>query len=224
VGEFWDNVSFFFSKIHRRFKKWFLFFGLLLLTFFIFRVPILKGLGSFLVKESKLEQADAIFILGGNVFDRPMAALDLYHKGYANKLIPLGANTGLTMLAWHNGDEDKSFSDALVMQEFLLSRNVPFEDVIPINEGTSTKEESESILKFCKDNKYKTIIVVSDSFHLRRISYVFVDRFADAGIKVILRGASHSEYNEEYWWQFEQGLIMLNNEYVKLAYYWLKGY
>lgn len=182
--------------------------------------------------ETPIEKADAIFILGGNISDRPVLAAKLYHDGWSEKVIPMGANFNFEqeVLIGCNPDCttedcDPCKPDALLMQEVLEDKlNVPFEAIVPLPEGTSTKEESDAILAFSEANHYKTIIIVSDYFHLRRISNVFLDKFEAQGIKVILRGAKNSAYNEQKWWKYEQGLIMVNNEYIKLAYYWLKGY
>lgn len=184
------------------------------------------------MKETPIEKADAIFILGGNINDRTACAAQLYNEGWSKKLIPLGANYDYVQEVLigcnpdcQSNDCNPCKPDALLMQEILETNlNIPFDAIVPIPEGTSTKEESESILSFCLENNYKKIIVVSDLFHLRRISYVFIKPFENKGIKVILKGAKNSHYSEERWWQFEQGLIMVNNEYIKLMYYWLKGY
>lgn len=184
------------------------------------------------MKESPLEKADAIFVLGGNINDRTALASELFKEGWSDKIIPMGANFDFVQEVLigcnpdcESGDCNPCKPDALLMQEVLESHfKIPFEAIVPIPKGTSTKEESEFILEFCQKNNYKRIIVVSDLFHLRRISYVFDSPFQKQGIDVILRGAKNSQYSEERWWQFEQGLIMVNNEYVKLFYYWLKGY
>lgn len=224
MREFLDKSWFRISKIYRKWRKTSLVLCAILFIFIVFNKTILSGIGGYLMKESPLEKSDAIFVLGGNIYDRPIAAKQLLEDGWSDKIIPLGANYGIDQMAWNGGNEDKCIPDALLMQEFLLQMNVPNEVIIPIPKGTSTKEESDEILQFSLENGYKTIIVVSDYFHLRRISYVFVDKFAKKGIKVVLRGAKSSTYKEETWWANEQALIMVNNEYVKLLYYWLKGY
>lgn len=192
----------------------------------------MRGVGYYLMAETQLEKADAIFVLGGNINDRPVLAAKLYEEGWSEKIIPLGANFDFAqevLLGCNpdcmSDDCNPCKPDALLMQEVLEEKlNIPFEAIVPLPEGTSTKEESDAILKFCKENGYQTIIVVSDLFHLKRISYVFIEKFEKEGIKVILRGAKNSQYNENFWWQYEAGLIMVNNEYIKLMYYWLKGY
>ncbi|CAG5086322.1 hypothetical protein CRYO30217_03082 [Parvicella tangerina] len=182
--------------------------------------------------QTPLEKADAIFVLGGNSVDRPVLAAKLYHEEWSDRIIPMGANFNLVQEVLigcnpdcESDDCDPCKPDALIMQEVLEEKlNVPYESIVPLPEGTSTKEESDAILAFSKKNNYQKIIVVSDLFHLRRISYVFIEKFQKEGIKVILRGAKNSQYNESMWWKYEQGLIMVNNEYMKLVYYWLKGF
>ena len=45
--------------------------------------------------------------------------------------------------------------------------------------------------------------------------------FEKGGIEIILRGAPSSGYKEDNWWAEEAGLLMVNNEYVKLFYYYI---
>jgi hypothetical protein len=51
---------------------------------------------------------------------------------------------------------------------------------------------------------------------------VFEDKFKEAGIKVNFHGATSAEYDPTNWWKNEEGLIMTNNELVKLLYYFIK--
>lgn len=198
-------------------KKW-------LLLFFIgcwaiiFRASILQGVGNFLIKEDPLQKSDAIFVLGGNIFDRSTHGVYLYEQGYANVIHPLGEVVEKILLT----TDDKK-PDAVLSQYYMINElNTPAKDVHPIIKGTSTKEEADAILNYALDNKYKRIIVVSDKFHLRRISSTFKKPFKENGIEVLLSGAPNSSYREDFWWKYEAGLIMVNNEYVKLMYYLIK--
>ncbi|MCT4582931.1 MAG: YdcF family protein [Flavobacteriales bacterium] len=198
-------------------KKW-------LLLFFIgcwaivFRAPILQGIGNFLIKEDPLKKSDAIFVLGGNIFDRSTHGVYLYEQGYASTIHPMGEVVEKILLT----TDDKK-PDAVLSQYYMVNElNTPAQDVKPIIKGTSTKEEAEAILSYAIEHKYQRIIVVSDKFHLRRISTTFKAPFEEKGIEVLLSGAPNSSYREDYWWKYEAGLIMVNNEYVKLLYYLVK--
>ena len=184
----------------------------------IFREPILRSIGGFLITEDKPEQADAIFVLGGNIVDRSTHGVYLYQKGYADKIIPLGENIENALLA-----TDNAKPDAVLSQYFMVNElNTPDSVITPLVKGTSTKEEADAILDYSLKHHFNKIIVVSDKFHLRRISRTFKKPFQEKGIQVLLSGAPNSSYREDYWWNYEPGLIMVNNEYVKLLYYAVK--
>ncbi len=198
-------------------KKW-LFLFLLGCWIIIFRVPILQSIGNFLIKEDQLSKSDAIFVLGGNIFDRSTHGVYLYQQDYADTILPLGETVEKILIA-----ANVNKPDAILAKEYMMGElNTPANVIKPIIKGTSTKEEADAILNYSIKNNYRKIIVVSDKFHLRRISNTFKAEFDKNGIEVLLSGAPNSSYREDFWWKYEQGLIMVNNEYVKLLYYMVK--
>lgn len=48
---------------------------------------------------------------------------------------------------------------------------------------------------------------------------MFRQRFAGSGINVLVHAVPSSEYDAKLWWRSEEGLLMVNNEYVKALYY-----
>jgi len=78
------------------------------------------------------------------------------------------------------------------------------------------------ILKYCIDHDIKKTIILSSKFHTLRVRKVFEPVLEKNGIEVIIRGAPSTKYSEHNWWKKEAGLIMVNNEYVKLVYYFFK--
>jgi uncharacterized SAM-binding protein YcdF (DUF218 family) len=114
------------------------------------------------------------------------------------------------------------YSEGEITRRFVVENGVPEDKVKLLEQGTSTLEESEVILAYCKQNGIKKIGIVSTQFHTRRIRRVFDKRFAGSGIEVFIFGANATAYSEETWWDNEYGLISLNNEYIKILYYWLK--
>ena len=49
----------------------------------ILAIFALSRLGAFLVVQDPLEKADAIFVLGGTRYERPLEAVELYNAGWA---------------------------------------------------------------------------------------------------------------------------------------------
>lgn len=206
------------GKIIRRLTLLIIILILLMLVGFVFRFVILGEVGNRLIREDELQKSEVVFVLGGNSFDRGNEAAKLLEKGYGVKVVCLGENVPNVFKAI-----DKSYSEAEVTKINMVKNN----DVLPrkielLERGTSTKEEAEYIANYCEENQISSAIVVSSRFHTRRIQWVFRPLFDKIETRLIVHGAPSSKYQESRWWEEEQGLIMVNNEYVKLFYYWLK--
>lgn len=201
-------------------KKWLIRLGVLAsvcLVLFLFRYPILRGLGNYLIYEDELSQADAIFVLSGNSLDRGKEGARLYHAGYAPVLVCTGGVESRDL-----GVIGIQMKHSVLTQRVLMNEGVDSSAIQLIHEGESTHEEKEAIVKYCAEKGWKKIVVVSSKFHTRRIHKSFRGTLNDAGIQLILRGAPDSGFDEKEWWKYEDGLIFLNNEYIKIFYYAFK--
>lgn len=192
-------------------------FFVFIIILFLFRVPILQGAGNFLIKEDELQRADAIFILSGDPYDRGKQGQILYREGYAPVIVTTGENISHNLKALNI-----NYAEADLTKHYLVSNGVDSADVIIVRKGTSTIEEADVIINYAKTNSLNKVIVVSTHFHTRRIHSFFHPLFEKENIELIVQGAPSSLYNEQEWWKQEDGLIMVNNEYVKLIYYKLK--
>ncbi len=188
-----------------------------LLLLILFRNPLLKATGQFLIYESELKKSEVIFVLSGGGFDRGNEAVKLYEAGWARKIVCTGENIPTIFYA-----VDLAYPESEVTWRNITRQGVPEEAVELVIEGTSTKEEVDLIIDYCTSNKIKRIIILSSKFHTRRIQREIFPPFEGTDIEVLLHGAPSSLFNEMAWWENEHGLINLNNEYIKLFYYWVK--
>lgn len=190
---------------------------LLLVSLFCFRDALLRGAGNVLISEDQLEKSDAIAVLGGNSYDRGLKGAVLYSEQWANTVICTGGNHPLVLEA-----VGQKMNEAEVSKSILLTNEVPDDAIVTLTTSTSTYEEALELLKYCQENETKQLIVVSSLFHLTRVKMIFNKVFESSGVELLFSGASSSAYDEENWWKSEAGLIMVNNEYVKLMYYLVK--
>ena len=192
-------------------------FVALVLLLFALRVPILKGMSSFLTKTEAPQKAEVIFVLSGAAYDRGRKAADVFKQGWAPRVVCVGGNYESNMLALgHN------YYESELTRSAILLTGVDSSLVSTLTEGTSTLEESEAIEKYCIEHNIKSCIVVTSLFHTRRVSRTVERRLEKAGIETYLVGAPSRFYEPTAWWKSEYGLIDVNNEYVKLAYYLVK--
>jgi uncharacterized SAM-binding protein YcdF (DUF218 family) len=195
-------------------RRWSILLGMLLLLFLL-RHPIMRAMARALMHEDELSKVEYCFVLGGNSHERGMEAKKMYDQGYANRFVCTGSNVPSITEAM-----GKPITEAEVTAFYLTSNGVPDSCVIVVNEATSTKEESEAILSFCRKTQAKKIMLLSSRIHTSRVHATFAETFEEAGIEMIVHGAPSLKFNEMEWWKSEEGLIAVNNEWIKKVYYW----
>ena len=183
-----------------------------------FQKPILRSFANFLMQQDEPEKADVMVILSGNSFDRGNEGARLFRLGYAPYIICPGGNLEREFVAM--GD---TLYESDVCKRSIVRNGIADSLIKVIHFGSSTIEEADTIFKYCQTHQLHKIIVVTSLFHTRRAGGVYHRRFAGSGIKVIMRGAHDSVYNERRWWKNEYGLLSLNNEYMKTLYYLFKS-
>ncbi len=189
----------------------------LILIFLLFKGPILRGLGNYLQKEDTRQPVDAAFVLSGLSIERVPFAIEQYRQGLTPLIITTGARVDPDLEAM-----GLNLTDAEAGMKYAQSLGIPADSVLALPEGTSTMEESQAILSFSQAKSWKKIMLISSAFHTRRIHGVFKDKFEEAGIQTVIQGAPPKTYELNEWWEYEDGLIFVNNEYLKLVYYWFK--
>lgn len=183
----------------------------------VFHKSILGFIGRQLISEDQPEVADAIFVLSGSPIDRAYKAASLFNKGFAPYVVTTGSAIPQLFSVINLRINESELS------EIVLKRTgIPHNKILVYPFGTSTRQEYERIKRVCVEKKWKKIIVVSDKFHTRRIRYTFKKKLSEANIECFIVGAPSLRYLESVWWKSEGGLLMVNNEYIKLMYYWLR--
>lgn len=201
-------------------KKWFRILTIafiVLIILFLFRNSILGGIGNWLSAEDPDEKTEACFVLGGNSYERGNAAVAIFKSFPDQKFVATGGNFPTQILCM-----DTMMTEAELTRHWMKANGVPEENMEMLTSSHSTMEESDEILAYCQQKGLKKITVISSEFHLRRVRWVFQEKFEKAGIQILFHGADSMEYDASNWWKNEEGLIMANNELVKLFYYFLK--
>lgn len=207
-------------KIKRLLRKIFILLGipaLFILLAFFFRFQLLAMVGSWLIHEDTVVKVDAGFVLSGNTQERAEEAARLYKLGYVPRIIPTGAtiDDDLRIMGY-------TYTDATLGQEALYRLGVDSAAIETLPMGTSTFEEAQAILEYCTQHQYSRVMIISSKFHTRRVRKVFRQPFDAAGITVLVKGAEVDPEFIERWYDHENGLVFVVNEYLKWVYYKLK--
>lgn len=202
---------------NRPLVKW----GMLLMGIFLILIlgliPILKSTAKFLISQDNEQSCGVAFVLSGNSIDRGKKAVELFKKGQIKKIVCTGKNLHPLFEAM-----GFKFSEGEVTQKALVKMGVPITSTELLPFGTSTKEEAQIIFDYCHRNKLDTVMIISSEFHTRRIKYSLRNSTQKNGIHFWVVGAPDNKIRYWNWWKNEEGLIMINNEWIKLLYYYWK--
>jgi uncharacterized SAM-binding protein YcdF (DUF218 family) len=190
--------------------------GLGIALFFAFKVPILQAMGNNLRSEDEPVKTRYLFVLSGGAYDRGHEAARLYKAGLVDTLVCTGENIQQNLLALGIDINEAQLTDSA-----LVRFGVPQERIIVVPKGNSTLQEASVIRDFCLKKGQLRASVLSDKFHTGRAKELIKPILKKEGIGLTMIGSPSSQYNEDRWWESENGLIMVNNEYAKKVYYLL---
>ncbi len=181
-----------------------------ILGFLLFFILI----GNFLMVNARLEKADVIAVLNGNDTIRLKAAADLYLQGYSDNIIL--SNTGNNF-----GDYNIPYTthQVAVLQEY----GVP-EGALHIVKFASrnTGQEATGIIEQMFEMSAKSVIVVTDAWHTRRVKIIFSDSFGNTGYRLQFYGIQNDGFDPNFWWLSADGWRNVAGEYFRIIGYFIK--
>ena len=181
----------------------------------VFHSVWLGAAGDFLVARDELRPADAIVVLAGNSPYRAQHAVELYKAGWAPRVIVSNE------LVLSHGVE---LSWLELRRAGLVALDLPTEAVVPLDQvAQSTYHEAVQSRDVMLRQGWRTAILVTDPFHMRRASWAFHGVWDKAGLEVIASPAEGSKYVVSNWWRDPNKATRVIQEYVKYPYYVLAG-
>jgi uncharacterized SAM-binding protein YcdF (DUF218 family) len=189
--------------------------GLALLGFILvlFREQWLLFIGDFLVIKDTLHPADVIHVIAGEDY-RTDYAIQLYKQGYGKTLFFTGG--WCTFHDYYHGVHAKERS----LAQGVPSEAIAFDD----SKVTSTYSEAEKLKDWIthNPNPIRSVIVVSDPFHMRRVRWTY-SKVLGHQVQVYLAPIPYEKTPyQQKWWKDASSRIYVRDEYLKLSYYFLR--
>jgi uncharacterized SAM-binding protein YcdF (DUF218 family) len=184
---------------------------------FVFRAPLLAGLANAWIVNEPLTRADAVVVLGGGLETRPFEVARIYHQGLAPKILVMNPKPSRRV------GLGATPSQTELTRQILAKLNVPESDLLVVGGVvTSTYDESIAVRDWIRTSGAKRVIIPTDSFHTRRVRWLFRKELKPTGAQVIVDAIPGLEYTAEDWWHREEGVIAFQNEVIKYLYYRIK--
>lgn len=195
--------------------------GLAVVTIVLFvqHVAVLTWVGTLLVVEDELVEADVILPLAGGTLDREIEAAELFRQGFAPRIV-LTREPELPTLAYL---EERGIHLPVaeeVRLRVLVELGVPRERISFLAGNVrSTMDEAEAVAAWAVDANVGRVIVVSSPYHTARAKHTF-ERFAgNSRTQFIVRPTTLSEFSPENWWTRRDMLRLGIVELEKLLAY-----
>lgn len=184
-----------------------LIFILFCFLIYVVRAPLLRVAGNFWITPQPPAASDVIVILSDDDFtaDRASRAAELYHAGWAPKIVASGR--------WLR----PYASIAELMQKDLETRGVPGKAIITYpHDAVDTLIELTDIRGFVQHHGWKRVMIVTSNFHTRRTRYLCRHIFP-ADIKVLVESAPDVNYDPDSWWRTRGGVKIFFHEAVGMV-------
>ena len=136
------------------------------------------------------QKVDAIVVMGASQWDgvpspvfenRLKHALDLYTQGWAENFILTG---GI--------GEEEVLSESQVGKDYLINKGVKNENIFIEEKGRTSFQSLNEVREILEDLNLKTVILVSDGFHMKRLKKM-VD---DLGLEAYFSATSRSPVSQ----------------------------
>lgn len=178
-------------------------------------------LGPWLVVEDPLQKADAIIVLGGTMYERPLEAVDIYQAGYAPKIFLIREipDWGEQILLQRHIPIVRAVD---IQAETMAKLGVPRSAIEMIEPSDNTAEEARHVRDLVAAHKWSRVIIVTSKQHTRRARLVMQRRLSPLGAQVIMRGSKYDRAVLTPWWWRDRATFRFTLfESQRLLGYWI---
>lgn len=188
---------------------------------------LFEGLIRDIKLQSSLPKGDVIVLLGGgsddrltdlsglpgilseSMLERTVTAVRVYRR----LKVPIVVSGGKPL--------GRKVSESEVTRRYLQELGVPKDAIIEENTSRDTFENAENVLQICKRRGFKTPILITSDYHLKRALWTF--QKVGLACEPFANGLVSKQRHEYAWWHFLPGsfrnVSLYLHEYIGLLYY-----
>jgi hypothetical protein len=168
---------------------------------------LVAGTGRFLVVDEP-EKSDAILVLAGETYNRPMLALDLLERGYAPRIV-MDVPAAERIYQWTAPELAQRWAQGLPQANSI--------SICPIH-GLSTRDEShEAENCMARAGGVHKVLIVTSDFHTRRARSVFQHEIP--GLEFNMAAAHNPAEFGVLWWRQREWAKTNLYEWMRLMWW-----
>jgi hypothetical protein len=168
---------------------------------------LVAGTGRFLVVDEP-EKSDAILVLAGETYNRPMLALDLLERGYAPRIV-MDVPAAERIYQWTAPELAQRWVQGLPQANSI--------SICPIH-GLSTRDESHEAQNcIARGGGVHKVLIVTSDFHTRRARSVFQHEIP--GLEFNMAAAHNPAEFGVLWWRQREWAKTNLYEWMRLIWW-----
>ena len=157
------------------------------------------------------QKADIIVSLGGGYAERLDEAILLYKKNFANKILFTGSLMGTV-----NRHDKIGYWKV----KYFESHGVAKKHLYFLKNTPNTHAEVEMIQKYMFQHQYKSVLIVSDPPHSKRIRYLInLFKYKEQGLTAKVIGSHVSWWNKKVYCDSPRAIWEALKELIGVVYY-----
>jgi uncharacterized SAM-binding protein YcdF (DUF218 family) len=176
----------------------------------LFPAPFIRAGATWWIISDPLAPGDAVLVLGGGFDRRARAAAALYRRDFAQQVLVAQVERAATPSRAASSESDRS-------RAFLIAAGVPEAAIVSFGKDvTSTYDEARAAARWAAAHGARHLIVPTDWYHTRRVSWVF-RALAPPGVEVSVLALPPPRGKADLadW----SSLTMIAREALKYCYY-----
>ena len=194
--------------------KWGTLLGLgVIVTILIYGMYLYVQIRDYAVRD-EAQPADAIVVLGAAQYNgRPSPVLkarldhayDLYKGEFAHAIITTGSY-----------GPDPNFSEAEVSTKYLVQRGVEVANIVTEQGSGTTSDSIRASSNLVHAKGWKSVLVVSDGFHLFRVKKMFMDNGIIAYTSPAPNSPIEGSASQRFWYSLREVLLFFVYRWTNL--------
>ena len=181
---------------------------------------IISDISEYIFVADTPQAVDAIFLPGGSYPELPEYAAELFHKGYANFLIPSGG-ISIKRDKWQGVSSKSEIytgnynSDCEFFTDVLIKNGVTRDAIICENQSQHTRDNAFLSREVVDELgiKIESAIIVCKAFHARRCLMLYQMAFPD--VSIIVCPVHCYNITKENWFTTEKGIDRVLGELAR---------
>lgn len=179
-------------------------YGYFLIAVAVFLMGVFSA-GKLLTIDETPKRSDVIIVLSGDNGDRTIHGVYLFGAGYAPYMIMSGG------LVYHE------IAMSELMSAHAVEMGVPAEVIITESRSDSTYQNAIFTKDIMDVYGFKSAVIVSSDYHMRRVKLIFDRVYKDSGIAISYSSADDPLFVPNRWWANNKSIMYIITEYVKIA-------